>query len=215
MPMETRLARIESMMEMLIRDRGIGITPRGSIETDDVVMDGYNGDGMSQAHMDAFAANLVPVRPPPPSFPTNNADPHLQHAIPARATQNFEHPIRYGTRDLPFPSPEEYQRYLDFFLWDLNTYYPCVDETELDSYSVIILSKPVIEDHKACQLALLYIIFACVDVLGGTSRPNFEEKPAGWQWFNLADDIIDKRKFTGRGGLCLLQCLILEVSNCT
>jgi hypothetical protein len=202
-------------METLIQDRPVGMTPRGSIETEDALVDGYNGEAMAQANMDAFAASLVPVRPPPPAFPPSAAHLQRQHSLPATnvfARAEDAPTVRHDGRDLHFPDLVDHQRYLNAFFWDLNTYYPCVNETIFRSQNEIMLEPTTIDDDSTCQLALNYIIFACVDVLGDTTRSGLRGRPAGWQWFQLADDLIDKRKFSGRGDLSLIQCLILQVS---
>ncbi|KAF2650348.1 hypothetical protein K491DRAFT_608984 [Lophiostoma macrostomum CBS 122681] len=211
--MEARMARIEGMMESLIQDRYAGMNPRSSSEIEDVTMDEYNGEAMAQANMDAFAASLVPVRAPPPAIPRHVAHLPQHQSVPANnAFDRVEDAptVRHGGRDLHFPDPEDYQRYISAFFRDLNKYYPCVNETLFRSQSDAMLASTTINDDYTCHLALTYIIFACMDVLGDAARSGLRGRPAGWQWFQLADGLVDKRKFSGRGDLGLVQCLVFQ-----
>ena len=73
-------------------------------------------------------------------------------------------------------------------------------------------SKPLVYSDT-CFLALNYIIFACVDITSSMSTTRYTEpgRPVGWQWFQRADDLIEKKKLTGRGDMSLLQAAIFQV----
>lgn len=207
------MARIEGMMEALIQDRGIGLTPRGSMERDESISDGFHTDSGYPAPMEAYAANLVPVRPQH-GFAHDSPDLRPRHSISRPSPPSSDQPgtIRVGGHQVAFPSPSDYRKYLDYFFADINPAHPCVNEAEFRTRSEQMLVSTIIHISEIGFLALNYIIFACIDILVDTTPPGVTSKPAGWLWFQIADDLVGKRKLSGRGDLSLIQFLIYEVS---
>jgi hypothetical protein len=60
---------------------------------------------------------------------------------------------------------------------------------------------------------LNYVLFACTDILVQVSP--FQEKSTlpGWRWYRAADDLMQKRRISGRGDLSLAQFLVYEVCS--
>ncbi|ORX99612.1 fungal-specific transcription factor domain-domain-containing protein [Clohesyomyces aquaticus] len=217
MSMEARMARIESMMESLIQERGPGsLSTRGSLERDEAVGDGFQGDAAFQTPNDAFNANLASVRQQlgfmhemPPTY----SDSRSRHSIPTVSPEHSAEPpttVNVGPRSLAFPSPADYQKYVDFFFADINPFYSCVNEAEFRARGEKMLSSRAILDGDVCFLALHYIIFACSDISAERAPASPHGKPPGWQWFQTADELVGKRKISGRGDLSLIQFLVLE-----
>jgi hypothetical protein len=220
--MEVRMARIEGMMEALIQDRGIttSLTPRRSLEPslereDALNNEGYQADTGLQPPIETFSANLAPVRQqlgfladspePQRSAPSMAVPTPLSNADPTST-------IRVGSRVLSFPSPADYQRYLDYFFADAHWLYPCINEVEFRLRSEQMLAARVVHANDICFLGLNYVIFASMDALTDTTPPEISRPPPGWHWFLLSDEVIGKRKLTGRGDLSLIQFLIWSVS---
>lgn len=205
------MARIENMMEALVQDRGIGITPRGSIERDGSGSDGFQTDTTYQTPMDAFSANLVPVRQH--DYMQDSPESRRRNSIGSPPSSEPAPTIRFGSRSLLFPSPFNYQKYVDYFFSDVNPCHPCVNEAEFRSRSEQMLVSRHIHASEVSFLALNYMIFACVDVLVDTTPVGMGTKLPGWQWYQLADELIGKRKLSGRADVTLVQSLIWEVSG--
>jgi hypothetical protein len=115
-----------------------------------------------------------------------------------------------ASRLLAFPSPADYQRYCALFFADLHLLYPCVDETSFRAASAHMLAAPAVSPTDTCLLALHYILFACVDILHTPAPSAPSEKPAGWQWFHLADELVGKRPQYGCGDVNLAQFLLFQ-----
>ncbi|KAF1945138.1 hypothetical protein EJ02DRAFT_339304 [Clathrospora elynae] len=212
MSMETRMARIETMMEALMRDRGLTMTPIGSIEREDGASDGFRGDA-------AFSMPaLDPINPAlafmgPHSMFNQELPNSTQPAIPALNPPFVAEPshlIQLGDRALPFPSPEEYQQYLYSFFTDIHLSHPCIDEADFRSHAEHMLASTIIPSGESHFLALNYIIFACCDLLLKVT-PADASKPLGWPWSEMADHLLDKKSLlSGGGGLTLIQCLLFQ-----
>ena len=211
---EARMARMESMMEALIQERGIATTPRGSIEREDAFIDGFHGDTALHPPIEAFSANLAAVRQQL-GFPPESPESRIRQSISAASPSNSAEPmytIRVGPRNFAFPSPGDYQKYIDFFFSSMTPYYPCVNETEFRMLGESVLATRVVNAAEISFLALNYIIFSCADIMVDTTSLGAITKPAGWQWYQLADQLVGKRKVSGQGDLVLIQFLIWEVS---
>ncbi|KAF2870375.1 fungal-specific transcription factor domain-containing protein [Massariosphaeria phaeospora] len=213
--MEARMARIEGMMESLVQDRAGNMTPGGSMEREDTASDYYQADGALHVPVDMFHANLSSSKNHF-SFPHESPD-HARPSLSAASPLNSAelHTLQLDEQTLPFPSPLEYQKYVDFFFANINPYTPCVNEAEYRARNERMLLASVVHASEASFLALNYIMFACSDFLADMAPPDTQSKPPGWQWLELADEIIGKRTVRGQGDLCLLQCLIYEASYLT
>lgn len=138
-------------------------------------------------------------------------------STPARTTSSLDslvqNSVRIGKRSLPFPSQEEYARYLDFIFEDINACHPCLNENDFRSKCGALLTTRTMEPRDACLLATNYILFACADILTHVG-PIEKNKPLpGWQWYAAADELMGKRKTSGRADLSLIQFLVYEVWN--
>ena len=109
--------------------------------------------------------------------------------------------IRMGSQTLPFPSPQQYHNYLDFFFDDINACHPCVNEADFRTRSEKLISSPHLDRRESCFLALHYIIFACADVLQDVSPPEEARHSPGWNWYWAADELVGRSKFNGQGDL--------------
>lgn len=207
------MARLEGMMETLIQERAATLTPRGSMERDEAVSDSVQSDIVMLPAGDAFNPSLPRVRHS--SFKVESPE-RIRHSLSGGSPQSsadFPSAIRMGSKSFAFPTPVDYQKYLDFFFNDLNPYYPCVNEAEFRMRSDKMLATRPLPANDICFLALHYVIFACVDIAGETSNAA-HNKPPGWQWFQLASDLVGNRVLSGHGDLSLVQTTILEVCSC-
>ena len=206
------MARVEAMMEALMRDRGLTMTPMGSVEREDGGSEGFRGDSSF------LIPPLDPINPAlafmgQPSLSQDTPNP-AHSAIPGPESSFSAEPphlIQLENRTMPFPSPLEYQQYLLSFFNDIHLSHPCIDETEFRSRSEHVLASPVIQPGERHFLALNYIIFACCDVLLNVSIAHVS-KPAGWAWSEMADELLDKKSLlSGNGDLTLIQCVLFQV----
>jgi hypothetical protein len=123
--------------------------------------------------------------------------------------------IRVGARSLPFPSRVEYAKYIDFFFEDINPCHSVINESEFRIRSNKLLAIESVGRSDVCFLALNYIIFASSDLLVDTTPATEKSRLPGCQWFLAANELVGKRKISGRGDLSLIQFLMFEVSsNC-
>jgi hypothetical protein len=200
MTMEARMARIEAMMEALMRDRGLTMTPMGSVEREESANDGFPGDAaLPMPPLDPINPALAFVGEPS-LFPSEVSDP---------ANAVF---IQLGNRKMPYPSPTHYQQYLTSFFTDIHLSHPCIDEAEFRSRSEHMLASATVPPEDRQFLALNYTIFACCDVLLNVASVD-TGKPKGWPWLELADDLVDKRSLlSGSGHLTLIQCVLFQAS---
>ncbi|EUC30313.1 hypothetical protein COCCADRAFT_28788 [Bipolaris zeicola 26-R-13] len=214
MTMEARMARVEAMMEALMRDRGLTMTPMGSVERDDGASDGFRGG-------DAAAFPIPPLDPinPALAFMGQSALFSQEPSNPTSSTisgpeSSFivetPHLVHLGGRSMSFPSPAEYQQYLMSFFTDIHLSHPCIDETDFRSRGEQMLANAAIQPEERHFLALNYIVFACCDALLNVS-PLDASKPAGWRWSEIADDLLDKKSLvSGNGDLTLIQCVLFQ-----
>lgn len=208
MTMEARMARIEAMMEALMRDRGLTMTPMGSVEREENGSDTFRGDAALPV------PPLDPINPAlafmgqPSLFSQESADP----ANPGAGSPiNTEHLIQVGNKKVPFPSPADYQQYLASFFTDIHLSHPCIDEPEFRSRSQHMLASTTVSSEDREFLALNYTIFACCDVLLNVALID-TGKPKGWRWLEMADEIVDKRSLlSGGGDLTMMQCALFQV----
>ncbi|KAF2194024.1 hypothetical protein K469DRAFT_617820 [Zopfia rhizophila CBS 207.26] len=214
--MEARMTRIEGMMEALVQEGGARVLLRGSAEQEEVVSAGFQGDTAFQAPIEPFNTSPAPVRQQL-GFQQDNAwmnvSPESRHSIPAvspASGHELTSGIQVGSRNLTFPNPVDYQKYIEFFFADINPYHPCVNEAEFRARSERMFSSRTIQTSDICILALNYIIFAFSDIVVDTSPGGGNSRPPGWQWFQLADELVGKRTISGRGNLSLIQFLIYE-----
>jgi hypothetical protein len=213
MSMEARMARIEAMMEALMRDRGLTMTPMGSVEREENGSDGFRGDA---------ALPVPPLDPINPALAFMGQPSLFSHEPSDRGNSalsvpgspyNVEptHLIQLGNKKLPYPSPADYQQYLASFFTDIHLSHPCIDEPEFRSRSEHMLANTAIPPEDCQFLALNYTIFACCDILLNVA-PIDTGKPKGWRWLELADDLVDKRSLlSGSGDLTLIQCVLFQV----
>ncbi|KAH6865478.1 hypothetical protein BKA58DRAFT_222095 [Alternaria rosae] len=207
MTMESRMARIEAMMEALMRDRGLTMTPMGSVEREENGSDAFRGDAVLPV------PPLDPINPAlafmgqPSLFTQESAD----SANPdAGSPINTEHLIQVGNRKVPFPSSADYQQYLASFFTDIHLSHPCIDEPEFRNRSQHMLASTTISSEDCEFLALNYTIFACCDVLLNVA-PIDTGKPKGWRWLEMADELVDKRSLlSGSGDLTMMQCALFQ-----
>jgi hypothetical protein len=211
--MEARMARVEAMMEALMRDRGLTMTPMGSVEREDSGNDGFQDEP-------AFPMPpLDPINPAlafmgPPSLFSQDASNPVQSPISAPGPPFDSEPrvVHVGNRTMPFPGPAEYQQYLLSFFTDVHLSHPCIDEADFRTRGEHVLSNNVVQPRDNHFLALNYVIFACCDVLLNTALAD-ARKPAGWRWSEAADDLLDKKSLLNGGGdLTLIQCVLFQVS---
>ncbi|KAI2477492.1 CaiA Acyl-CoA dehydrogenase [Pyrenophora tritici-repentis] len=203
MSIEARMARVEAMMEALMRDRGLTMTPAGSVEREDSGSEGFRGDtAFTGLPLDPINPVLAFMGQPSP-FSQESSN-------PAQSTVEPPHLVQLGNRTMPFPNPAEYQQRLMSFFTDIHLSHPCIDEADFRSRSEHMLASPTIQSGESHFLALNYLIFACCDVLLNTKKIG-STKPVGWQWLELADDILDKKSLlSGNGDLTLIQCLLFQ-----
>ncbi|KAF2271542.1 uncharacterized protein EI97DRAFT_504890 [Westerdykella ornata] len=197
--MDARMARMEGMMEALLRERGIVITPRGSTEREAPPMGEYH------VHEDAINPNLPP---PVRAQPTYRLE---QHQLQDHQSTSASHSIAVIkdsiSVEVPFTVPTEYRRYLDHFFEQVYPFYPCIDPVPFREQGGCMLSSLPIQKDKRLLLALHYVMFALVDVSESNS-PN--ETMPGWYWYQTAETLIGQEVLHSSGGLVFIQYLILK-----
>lgn len=241
---EARMARIESMMDSLMLERGRTVTPRISMERDAAASDRLHADFLMQIAGEATMSAFPPIAEGDLDFESGSG--RIRHSISAvspASSADAAATIRVGPKTLAFPNPPEYQRYLDIFFDDIAPYYPCVNELEFRINSEKLLSASAIQPDHVSLLALNYIVFACSDIATSSGKrtfvsihqdtgarlltpmsqtdtkgPTSQTPSPGWQWLRAADELVGKRKISGQIDLCLIQFLVLEVcwsSSCS
>ncbi|KAF2258214.1 hypothetical protein CC78DRAFT_587376 [Lojkania enalia] len=213
--MEARMTRIETMMEALIQERGTGMTPRGSLERDEGLGDVFQGETPVQPSLEPFTPNVASTRPHRDlSQETPYIEPRLGRSIsmasPAGNTDLMSC-IRVGSRVRTFPNTIEYQKYLTCFFSDINQYHPCINEVDFRMRGDSLLATRVVHSpNEGLFLALNYLVFACIDIATNTGSPHIDGMAYGWRWYQEADEIVGKRKISGKGDLTMVQFLIYE-----
>jgi hypothetical protein len=214
MSMEARMARMEAMMEAVMRDRGLTMTPMGSIEREDSGNDGFRDEpGFPMPPLDPINPALAFMGQP--SLFSQDGPNLTQSPMPTPGSPfdtELSRVVHVGNRTMPFPGPAEHQQYLLSFFSDVHLSHPCIDEAEFRTRGEHILSNNVVQPRDNHFLALSYIIFACCDVLLNTA-PADASKPVGWRWSEAADNLLDKKSLlNGDGDLTLIQCVLFQVS---
>lgn len=198
------MARMETMMEALLQERSMTMTPGGSVERDEF----DNNDTLPMPYLDPInpALALLDKQAPtnsPQEGPASAIDPNLGTGTPT---------VRYGDRDLTFPTLHVYQSYIDTFFRELQYFCPCVHEGLFRVRSKQVLTLPEIPPDDACFLTLNYTIFALNEVTSVIKTPEPHGRLPGWHWLQLADDVAGRRQLYGEGDLSLAQTLLLKVS---
>ncbi|KAJ4298829.1 hypothetical protein N0V90_004071 [Kalmusia sp. IMI 367209] len=223
--MEARMARIESMMESLMQERAMTVTPRTSMERDAAASEKFHADFLMQIAGEASMPSFPAITQADFRLDSPDRIRHPISAVSPASSADAAAIIRVGNKTLAFPNPLEYQKYLETFFEDIAPYYPCINEMEFRIGSERLLSAPIIQAEDISLLALNYIIFACSDIATAMgqyasmytttqTRANIRKrtetagltsynKSPGWQWFRAADDIVGKRKLSGQVDLCL------------
>jgi hypothetical protein len=201
--MEARMARVETMIEALLHDRAMAITPSGSIERDDAATD----MAMSMPMLDPVNPALALLGQPSHTAPSqedpiSTIDPFLSPDMTV---------LRVGNRTLAFPTPLVYQTYTTTFFQKLQSFHPCIDEHLFCMRSDHMLSKGDVHSDDVCFLGLNYIIFAWQDISTGVKPSNGNATPPGWHWLQLADDVVGTRQLHGQGDHSLAQFLLFKV----
>lgn len=167
------MARIESMMDSLILERARIATPRTSVERDAAASDRLHADFLMQIAGEATMSTFPPIAEGELEF--ENGPERLRHSISAishASSTEAAATIRVGHKTLAFPTPNEYQKYVEVFFDDIAPYYPCVNELEFRINSEKLLSAPAIQADHVSLLALNYIVFACSDIATSMSKCN-------------------------------------------
>ena len=121
--------------------------------------------------------------------------------------------IRICSESLPFPDEHSFVGYIDFFFLDINPCHPCVNESDFRKRSSDVLHKGELKRSDSCFLALHYIIFAVADVLRDFRAQGQRGVSPGWRWYQIAEGLIGRHKYSGQGDLCLIQYLTFEVQT--
>jgi hypothetical protein len=211
---EERLSRLEAKFDSF--SSRIGESLRASAEPEHEHEGDYQGGTALNAPINAFKNSIQPIRDQL-GLPSHHSPASTYQQ--RRATDTFEspslvhdpaHSIRVGSRTLPFPSSQEYEEYARFFFDDINPCHCCINEADFRQRSQKLVLERAVGKDDVCLLALNYIIFACADILRHSSVAINEDKLPGWQWFQVADGLVGKRKVSGRGDISLLQFLVYE-----
>jgi hypothetical protein len=125
----------------------------------------------------------------------------------------FSRRLRVGQVTISFPDEAVCERYIDAFMADINPCHPCVADVSFRSRSRDVLQQPRINSGESYFMALHYIIFALVDILSCTKDAAQLGQIPGWHWYALSEDLIGRRKLSGRGGVDLIQLLVFEVCH--
>jgi hypothetical protein len=209
MTMEDRMARMEMMMEALAHDRGLAFTPEGRLARDESV--GFRSET-------AFSMPILdPIHPALDQIAQQSPD-QMQHSVLADTTaisSDASAFVRAGSQNVPFPDPERYQQYVTLFFGIIHPRRPCVDEADFNARTQRVVTDGTTDPSDLHFLALCYVVFACCDAVVAERAPGTagdDDKPLGWQWFQLADSIIDKRTLLGGSDdLTLIQYLLFQV----
>jgi hypothetical protein len=208
MSMETRMARVEAMMEALMQERGLSFTPSGSIERGDDASEGFRSETTFSMPMPI----LDPIHPALQQMGHASPEQTLAPTIPMDPLlgSDMMPSVRVENRNMPFPDPARYQQYVASFFGDVHLRHPCVDEVEFNARVQSLMTSGIAEKNDVHFLALCYLLFACCDVL--LEKSPSSHKPPGSNWYELADSIIDKKALLRGGDWTLIQCLLFQVS---
>jgi hypothetical protein len=173
--MEARMARIESMMESLLLERAMTATPHISVERDAAASsERLHADFLMQIAGEASLSTFPHLAEGDLDF--EGGPGRARHSISAvspSSSADAAATIRVGSRTFAFPTPAEYQSYLDLFFDDIAPYYPCVNELEFRINSERLLLAPAIQADHVSLLALNYIVFACSTIAASFGKSTF------------------------------------------
>ncbi|KAF2117417.1 fungal-specific transcription factor domain-containing protein [Lophiotrema nucula] len=212
--MEQRMSRIENMMEVLIQDRGVGMTPSGSLEREDSVSESFLGEAALQAPDALYAAADSAGHQRGASFDAayvfeSFGIPPISATGPSQDMAG-EPSAPAGSRTHTLPTPTEHRKYLDAFFTEINPYQPCIDEAGFRTRCEHILATGSVAPNELSLLALNYLIFACVDITWGSTPPGVPYQAPGWRWYKLGDELMGGRRPCSGADLDLMQYLIYE-----
>jgi hypothetical protein len=197
MDMEARMARVEAMLDALMRDRAVVLTPGGSLERDQADSDGVK----SESVFSLIQPDLVELGR---QTPASLAEP---------PPSSFEAPaaVRVGNQMLSFPGPAQYQQYVAHFFGDLHLRYPCVDEAVFHARTQRVVTSGLTDPSDYHSLALSYIVFACCDALQLTSPAPTKDAAPGWHWFRSSCALQAESLYKEGDDLFLTQFLLFQV----
>ena len=199
--MEARMTRIESMMEALLHERTVYTSPRRSTEHENP---GSNM-ALSMPMLDLMTPTLaISDQSTHVSHPQDVIDPLLGTNMST---------LHLGGQDLAFPGSATYEDCISIFFSELQMFHPCIDEQLFRDRSQQMLAGSEVLSNDVCFLALNYIIFALHAVSTEAMRPEYDGKPVGWHWLQLADDVVAERQLSGRGDISLAQFLVFKVGG--
>lgn len=217
--MEARMARVEVMMEALMRDRGLTITPMGSIEREDSTSDGFRSEN-------AFAMPLLdPINPAltqmdqqqlstaePTVWPHQSISSNISSPVPGPPPRLIQ--LRSRIMPLPLPSKAETERYLCSFFTDIHLRYPCIGETSFRARHTNMMASDYVQADDTYFLALNYMIFACCDAMQDTTGGGSDHRAPGWHWCELVNGLVDKDTLLAAPDLdlTLIQLLLFQVN---
>ncbi|KAK5747137.1 hypothetical protein LTR17_000270 [Elasticomyces elasticus] len=214
---EARVGRLEAEMQMVAQELQ---TPRPdsshySETVDDVDLEiTYTGETALHTPAHAFTENVQQIKERmgiPDGIdksPRTVVSPQMTLHDETSITSQVQ--VQLGSRKLPFPDQQSYNDHLDFFFEDFNPCHPCVNEATFRSRSDRMLARREVQKNETCFLALHYVIFALADIWRDVSLLEKRALPLGRRWYKHADDLVGKIKYSGHGGLSLLQYLVFE-----
>lgn len=201
------MVRMEIMMEALIRDRGLAMTPSREPDHDE-----HAGNRASSASdvplplLDRIHPALIDLGQQASATPLPS---QIGEATPPT---NSTYHIRVGERLVRFPKPEAYTEYMATFFGDIHLRYPCLDHDEFTTRTKCLLESGDIPYADKHLVALNLIIFACCDIMYGLSTTD-ERLQHGRHWFDEAQTLINHAEFLGGSAdLVLAQYLLFQVS---
>lgn len=198
------MARIEIMMEALIRERGMTMSANQELEHDRRSKD-------SATNNRAFAAPLLDPALAEIGQPSHDVAPLPSFKSLLPFGQQPPGHIHLGEKYFPFPATKQHDQYMARFFGDIHLRYPCLDYYDFlkQTQQLTQLGR---EEHKVF-LALSYMIFACCDIMYDAIGPNSTDPtPAGWKWYMYADSILNKNLFlSGCDDITFVQFLLFQV----
>lgn len=133
--------------------------------------------------------------------------------------------VKCGEVTCLLPPHATHQRYLDFFFTYLSPFHPCLNETHFrnrcerlykEAFSDPNDDLPILRSTAALFLALLFSVYACVDVLRLPPTTHDDSRRPGYIWYCQAQELVNNKDVTMIGfDLAPIQLLILQVSLAT
>jgi hypothetical protein len=209
--LEHRLAQIEARLGAITDSQSSqGLGPLDEL---DHATENFQGGTAFQAPVAAIESSLGSVRAElgiRDRCSIGTFVPAHHHAASPSQVIRRTFSISVGRDSLAFPEPTAYESYLDFFFKDINPCHSCVNEADFRSKAIALISTQRIKREDLWFLALNYIIFACADILQDTNTEVHNKELPGWNWFQIAEELIGNRKVGGGGDASLVQYLIYE-----